>query len=191
LRELASASSWQSRVSPNTEAHIASANAIHRGDSWRYGRGVACCQRGRQTRVAVVAEVAVNTQTGQIRLQSLFVAHDCGRIINPDGLRHTIEGAVMQACSRTLFEEVAFDERSVLSTDWFSYPILEIDSVPEQLQVILLDKPDMPPLGAGEAAHKPVAAAIANAVFDATGARVRRIPLRPDVVLEALASAQL
>jgi nicotinate dehydrogenase subunit B len=195
LRALATESAWSTRPSPNPQARLqTSLPVIHSqlvGDNWRYGRGVGYCQRGRQTRVAVVSELAVDIQTGRIKLLRLVVAHDCGRVINPDGLRQTIEGAVMQACSRTLFEQVAFDERSVLSTDWFSYPILEMDSAPDQLHVVLLDRPDMPPLGAGEAAHKPVAAAIGNAMFDATAVRIRQIPLRPQVVLDALNRAQL
>ncbi|MDP3518512.1 MAG: molybdopterin-dependent oxidoreductase [Pseudohongiella sp.] len=195
LRALATESAWSSRPSPNPHADLRTSlpvtYSLLPGDNWRYGRGVAYCQRGRQTRVAVVCELAVDIQTGRIKLLRLVVAHDCGRVINPDGLRQTIEGAVMQACSRTLFEQVAFDDRSVLSTDWFSYPILEMASAPDQLQVLLLDRPDMPPLGAGEAAHKPVAAAIGNAVFDATAVRMRQIPLRPQVVLDALNRAQL
>ncbi len=191
LHALRDATNWDTRASPNPAARQPRFPVRFDGAHWRFGRGVAICQRGRQTRVAIVCDVAVDITTGVIRLPRIVVAHDCGRIINPASLRQTIEGAVMQACSRTLFEQVAFDQRSVLSVDWFTYPIMEIDATPDRVDIIMLDRPDQPPLGAGEAAHKPVAAAIANAVFDATGVRLRRIPLRPDFVLAELQRAHL
>jgi nicotinate dehydrogenase subunit B len=108
----------------------------------------------------------------------VFVAHDCGLILNPQSLRTTIEGNIVQGLSRTLYEEVQFDERTVLSVDWLTYPILDIRDAPESIEIVTLNRPDLPAGGAGETAHVTVPAAVANAVFDATGVRVRRLPLR-------------
>jgi nicotinate dehydrogenase subunit B len=105
------------------------------------------------------------------------VAHDCGLIINPDGLRRCIEGNVVQGTSRALSEEVAFDRAKVTSVDWTSYPILHITEAPEAVDILLLNRPELPPVGASESSIRPVAAALANAVFDATGVRLRRAPL--------------
>jgi CO/xanthine dehydrogenase Mo-binding subunit len=134
----------------------------------------------------MVAEVEVDRSTGKIWVRKCTVAHDCGQIINPDGLRQVIEGGVVQAISRTLWEEVRFNTKNVTSVDWLTYPILDITETPEALDIVLIDRPEMPPTGAGEAAPRPVAAAIANAVFDATGVRIRRAPLSPDNVKSAL-----
>jgi nicotinate dehydrogenase subunit B len=106
--------------------------------------------------------------------------HDCGLIINPDGLRRCIEGNVVQGTSRALSEEVTFDRTKVTSIDWLSYPILDITEAPEAVDIVLINRPDLPPAGAGESSIRPVAAAIANAVFDATGVRLRRAPLTPE-----------
>jgi CO/xanthine dehydrogenase Mo-binding subunit len=101
-------------------------------------------------------------------------------------LRHTIECNVTQSLSRTLWEEVRFDNKNVTSVDWVSYPILDIAEAPETVDIVLIDHPEIPPTGAGEPATRPVAAAIANAVFDATGVRIRRVPFAPDYVKAAL-----
>lgn len=177
LKAVAAHAKWDSRASPNPKAD--------RGDVL-VGRGVAYCQRGRQTIVAMICEVEVNKKTGRVWPRRIVVAHDCGLVVNPEGLRNTIEGATMQAVSRTLREEVKFDNNNVTSIDWAGYPILDIMDTPERFEVVLINDPEQPPLGAGEPAHKPVAAAIANAVFDATGIRFRRLPLTPEVVLAAL-----
>jgi len=179
VQAVAQFSGWQSRPSPNPLA--GSGDIVS-------GRGMAYCQRGRHTVVAIVCEIEVNKITGRVWPKRFFVAHDCGLVINPEGLRNTIEGAVMQASSRALYEEVQFSTAQVLSTDWLSYPILDATDAPESIDILLIDQPDMLPLGAGEASHKPVAAAIANAFFDATGVRIRRIPLRAESVLAALNS---
>jgi nicotinate dehydrogenase subunit B len=113
------------------------------------------------------------------------VAHDCGLIINPDGLRNQIEGNVIQATSRSLKEEVKFDSAMVTSLDWTAYPILRFPEIPEVL-VELINRPDQPAVGAGEATTSAIPAAIANAIFDATGARLRTIPFTPDRVKAAL-----
>jgi CO/xanthine dehydrogenase Mo-binding subunit len=119
----------------------------------------------------------------------VVVAHDCGLIINPQGLRHTIEGNVMHALSRTLFEEVRFDRDSVQSVDWASYPILEMQDAPETIEVVLIDRPEVAPSGAGEPTMRVIPAAVANAFFDATGVRLRSAPLRAEKVKAALSKA--
>jgi CO/xanthine dehydrogenase Mo-binding subunit len=117
------------------------------------------------------------------------VAHDCGLVVNPQGLRYTIEGNVVQGLSRTLFEEVRFDRTAVTSVDWATYPILEIQDAPEAIEVVLIDRHDVAPTGAGEPTMRCIPAAVANAVFDATGVRLRRAPLTPERVKAALAKA--
>ena len=149
------------------------------------GRGIAYAQRN-GTRVAVVAEVEIDRQTGNVWARKLTVAHDCGQIINPDGLRHTIEGNIIQGISRAIWEEVRFDNRTVTSIDWMTYPILDITEAPESIDIVLINHPELPPTGSGEPAIRPVAAAIANAIFDATGVRLRRAPFTPDRVKGAL-----
>jgi CO/xanthine dehydrogenase Mo-binding subunit len=114
------------------------------------------------------------------------VAHDCGQIINPDGLRHAIEGNIVQGISRTLWEEVKFDRKGVTSVDWLTYPILDIMETPETIDVVLINRPEVAASGAGEPSIRPVAAAVANAIFDATGVRIRRVPFSPDRVKAAL-----
>jgi CO/xanthine dehydrogenase Mo-binding subunit len=124
---------------------------------------------------------------GRIWARRFVVAHDCGLIVNPRGLRQTVEGNVVQGLSRTLFEEVQFDGRSVTSVDWASYPILEIRDAPETIDVVLINRTDIAPSGAGEPTMRCVPAAVANAFFDATGVRIRRAPLTPARVKAALA----
>ena len=142
------------------------------------GRGIAYAQRA-GTIVAVVAEIEVDRKTGRIWGRKFTVAHDCGLIVNPQGLRYTIEGGLVQALSRTLYEEVQFSPDKVKSVDWNSYPILEIKDTPESIDIVLINRPEAPPTGAGEATCRVVPAAIANAFFDATGVRMRQAPLNP------------
>ncbi len=149
------------------------------------GRGIAYAQRN-GTRVAVIAEVDIDRSTGKIWARKFTVAHDCGQIINPDGLVKCIEGNIVQGVSRTLWEEVTFDSKAVTSVDWISYPILDITETPEQVDVVLINHPEIVPSGAGEPSIRPVAAAIANAIFDATGVRIRRVPFSPERVKAAL-----
>jgi CO/xanthine dehydrogenase Mo-binding subunit len=149
------------------------------------GRGFAYVQR-HGTRLAIVADVEVDRPSGKVWARKLTVAHDCGQIVNPDGLVRVIEAGVMQGISRTLWEEVKFNNKNVTSVDWQSYPILDITEAPEAIDVVLIDRPEIPPSGAGEPAIRPVAAAIANAVFNATGVRIRRVPFSPDNVKSAL-----
>ena len=136
------------------------------------------------TVVAVVAEIEVYPREGRIWARKFTVAHDCGLIINPKSLRQTIEGNVVQGLSRTLFEEVRFDRNTVTSVDWASYPILTFPEIPE-IVIELIDRPTMPPWGAGEPSAAVVPSAISNAVFDAIGVRLRTVPFTPDKVKAA------
>jgi nicotinate dehydrogenase subunit B len=137
------------------------------------------------TYVAVVAEIELDRRTGSIRVPKVVVAADAGQIINPNGLKNQLEGGVIQSTSWTLHEAVRFDATHIVSRDWASYPILTMLEAP-QVVVELIDRPDEPSLGAGEASSGPTAAAIANAVAHATGARVRDLPLSPDRIKAAL-----
>jgi CO/xanthine dehydrogenase Mo-binding subunit len=135
--------------------------------------------------VAIAMEVAVDRASGKITVRRVTCAHDCGLVINPDGIRNQIEGSIMQTLSRTLHEEVKFDQSRVTSVDWASYPILTFPEAPP-IEVALLDRPSLPPIGAGEASTAPVAAALSNAIFDATGVRLRSVPFTADRVKTAL-----
>jgi len=150
------------------------------------GRGIAYAQRTGAV-VAIVAEVEIDRRTGKIWAHKFTVAHDCGLMINPDGLRRCIEGNVVQGTSRGLSEEITFNGANVTSTDWLSYPVLEITEAPEAVDIVLINLPDLPPAGAGESSIRPVAAAIAKAVFDASGVRLRRAPLTRQRLKPALA----
>jgi nicotinate dehydrogenase subunit B len=114
------------------------------------------------------------------------VAHDCGLIVNPGGLRQCIENQAVYALSRSLWEEVHFNREKVTSVDWVSYPILDITEAPDAVDVVLIDHKELPPSGAGEPTVRTVGAAIANAIFDATGVRIRRAPFSPERVKAAL-----
>jgi nicotinate dehydrogenase subunit B len=143
------------------------------------GRGMAFVQYdGTEAYVAAIVDVDVDLAQHTVRVTRVFVAHDCGLIVNPDGLRNQIEGNVIQAISRTLKESVKFDRSRVTSVDWRGYPILTFAEVPESIEIELIDHPELPSVGAGEAATSPIPGAIANAVFDATGNRLREVPLR-------------
>ena len=137
---------------------------------------------------AAAAEIEINKATGQIVVKRVVCAHDCGLIVNPDGVRNQVEGNVIQGVSRARLEEVTFDSSGVTSLDWKSYPILKFADVPE-VEVVLINRPEMAPLGAGEPATIPVPAAIANAIFDATGVRLREAPFTPERVLAGLKKA--
>jgi nicotinate dehydrogenase subunit B len=137
-----------------------------------------------RTYVGVVCEVEVDRNNGEILVKRFFVAHDCGQIINPDGLRNQIEGNVVQTVSRVLKEEILFSQSKVTSVDWASYPILRFEEVPEVVME-LIDRPDQVPWGAGEPTAALVPAAIGNAVFDAIGVRLRSVPFTPAKVMAA------
>jgi nicotinate dehydrogenase subunit B len=150
------------------------------------GQGIGYAVRA-GTRVAIVAEVEVNRTTGKVWARRFVVAHDCGQIVAPDLLRQCIEGNIVQGASRALWEEVKFDNKSVTSTDWQTYPILDMTEAPETIDIILIDHPERAPTGAGEGATRPAAGAIANAIFDATGIRLRQAPFTPDRLKAGLA----
>ena len=155
------------------------------------GRGIAYTFRS-QTIVATIAEVEVNRRTGRVWVKRVVGAHDCGLVINPEGLKRTVEGGMMYALSRALHEEVTFDTEKVTSVDWASYPTLTHADTPESIDVVIVNgdpnqnRPDLPHYGAGEAVCKPLLAAVANAIYDATGVRLRRLPFRNARVLAAL-----
>jgi len=148
------------------------------------GRGVAVANRA-NTMTAAVAEIEVDKTTGDVTVKKITLAHDCGLIVNPDGLKNQIEGNVLQAVSRALLEEVQFDSTGQKNLDWDSYPVIRFEQVPD-VEIVLIDRPEMQPLGGGEPSIVPVTAAIANAIFDATGARLRQVPFTPQRVLSAL-----
>lgn len=186
LRAAAEAYGWDPRPSPRPRA----------GGNVLTGRGVAYAFRG-HTMVAQIAEVEVNRETGHVWAKRLVCAHDCGLVVNPQSLRHTLECATLHGLSRAIHEEVRFDTEKVTSVDWITHPTLRHADVPGRLDVVLVNgdpnpnRPDLPPYGAGEAAMKPMLAAIANAIYDATGVRIRRVPFRDDRVLAALKAARV
>jgi len=178
LRRLAKLSGWQQRPSPQSQS----------GDVLR-GRGLAYVHYDlTRAHVGAVAEVEVTRSTGAIRVARIFVAHDCGQIINPDGIRNQIEGNMVQTTSRCLMEEVTFDRSTVTSQDWSSYPIITFPDVPEVV-IDLIDQPSEKAFGAGEPSAAVVPAAISNAVFDAAAIRLRSIPMTPAKVLAAFSQA--
>jgi CO/xanthine dehydrogenase Mo-binding subunit len=151
------------------------------------GQGIAYCHyKNEENYVAMAMEVEVERSSGAIRVRRVACAHDCGLVINPHALRAQIEGNILQTLSRALFEEITFDAARVTSLDWASYPILAFPDAPEIL-IDLVVRPRLPPLGGGEASAAPVAAALANAVYDATGARLRTAPFLRERVKAALA----
>ena len=178
LNRVAALAKWDKRPSPK---------GSQSGDVVT-GRGVSYCKYELvRTYVAVVAEVEVKRSTGEIRCTRFYISHDCGQIINPDGLKNQLEGNIIQTVSRTLKEELKFDRSMVTSLDWVSYPILTFEEVPE-IVMDLIDRPTAPPWGAGEPAAAVVPSAISNAVFDAIGVRLRSVPFTPTKV-KAAASA--
>ena len=198
VRAAAETYGWDTRPSPNPRMMgQASGNegssAAAGGGPIATGRGIAYTYRS-GTVVATIAEVEVNRETGGIWVRRLVCAHDCGLVINPTGLKNTVECGMLHGLSRALWEEVRFDTEKVTSVDWASHPSMRHTDTPESIEVVIVngdpnpDRPDMPHYGAGEASHKPMIAAVANAVYDATGVRLRRVPFRPERVREALAA---
>ena len=182
LERVAALAKWQKRPSHVGGSSDQSGDVVS-------GRGACYCKYELvRTYVAAIAEVEVKRSTGEIRATRFYVAHDCGQIINPDGLKNQIEGNVIQTVSRTLKEELKFNRSTVTSLDWASYPILTFPEVPE-IVMDLIDRPAEKPWGAGEPSAAVVSAAISNAVFDATGARLRSVPFTPEKVRAALRGA--
>ena len=186
ITRTASAFKWDTRPSPNPRAKQGPSTSLGTSNVL-VGRGIAYMRyKQMENYVAMAMEVAVNPATGHIQVRRVTCAHDCGMVVNPDGLRNQVEGCIVQTLSRALHEEVQFDRSRVTSVDWTTYPILRFPEAPA-VDVILIDRPNEPLVGAGEAATAPVAAALANAVFDATGVRLRTVPFTPARVKAALA----
>jgi CO/xanthine dehydrogenase Mo-binding subunit len=175
LERLAKLAKWERRALPQRAS-----GKIVRGRGMSY-----VSEEVTRTYVGAVAEVEVDRESGAIRVQRFVVAHDCGQIINPDGLKNQIEGNVIQTMSRTLLEELTFDRSAVTSLHWGTYPILSFPDVPE-VEIELIDRPREKPSGAGEPTAAVVPSAISNAVFDATGARLRSVPFTPAKVKAAI-----
>jgi CO/xanthine dehydrogenase Mo-binding subunit len=176
LRRLGTIAKWEPQASRDKK---------FKGDV-ATGRGISYAKYDLLTTyVGAVAEVEVNRNTGEIGVQRFYIAHDCGQIINPDGLRNQIEGNVIQSTSRSLKEEILFDRSAVTSLHWATYPILTFAEVPDVV-IELIDRPTEPPWGAGEPASTVVPSAIGNAVFDAVGVRLRSVPFTPAKVRAAI-----
>jgi len=176
VKAAAQSAGWQPRVGPNPRG----------GARMAAGRGIAYAPRG-GTVVAIVAEVEVDTASGDYRVRRFTCAHDCGFVVNPLTLRSTIEANLIQAMSRARHEAVRFDATRVRSVDWITYPIADMTEVPDVIDIeIVGNRPDAKSSGAGEPSSRPVAAAIANALFDATGMRLRRVPLGAGALRRAL-----
>jgi nicotinate dehydrogenase subunit B len=178
LERLAKLAKWESRPSPQRQS----------GDVVT-GRGISYVKYELvRTYIGAVAEVEVNRKSGAIRVTRFTVVHDCGQVINPDGVKNQIEGNMVQTVSRTLKEEVKFDRSRVTSVDWASYPILTFPEMPEVV-IELIDRPSEKPWSAGEPSAAIVPSAISNAVFDAIGARLRSVPFTPGKVRAAIQGA--
>ncbi len=177
----AKAAGWQARPSPKP-------GASRRGVV--SGRGIACVvYEGDNGYVATVADVEVNTTTGKVVAKRLFVAQDCGPVSNPDGMRNQLEGGALQGLSRALGEEVTWDDRKVTSIDWRTYHSMTLGDEMPVVESALIDRHGVEATGAGETAITVVAAAVGNAIFDATGARIRQVPFTAERVKASLAEA--
>ena len=176
----AKAANWSARPSPRPNRSITGVAA---------GRGVSCvAYEGDNGYIAMVAEVEVDQATGAVTAKRLVVAQDCGPISNPDGMRNQIEGGALQGLSRALGEEVTWDDRKVTSIDWRTYHSLPLGFDVPVIESVLINRTGVEASGAGETAITIVAAAVGNAIFDATGARVREVPFSPERIKAALAA---
>jgi CO/xanthine dehydrogenase Mo-binding subunit len=182
IQAVVKAANWQARPSPVMD--LPAAGVVT-------GRGIACVDyEGGNGYAALVAEVAVDLGTGVVRPKRFVVAVDCGPVSNPDGLRNQTEGGILQGTSRALLEEVTWGERRVTSVDWQTYRSLHLDYEMPAIESVFVQPAGVPALGAGETAITVAPAAIGNAIFDATGARVRDVPFTPERVLAALRARQ-
>jgi CO/xanthine dehydrogenase Mo-binding subunit len=180
LEAVAKLAQWSPRPAPRGGKNAGSVTSM--------GRGVAFVHYDNYSGYAAIAlQVLVDRASGKVSVERVACAHDCGLIVNPDGLKNQIEGNIVQTLSRALLEEVKFDTAKVTSLDWQHYPILRFSDVPDEIAITLINRPDKPSLGAGEPAAAPVMAAVANAIFDATGVRMRSVPFTPERVKAALA----
>jgi CO/xanthine dehydrogenase Mo-binding subunit len=174
LQSTAKQAGWKERPSPSPDASGAKAT----------GRGIAIITRG-PTLVAAVADVDVDRSSGVVTVKKMTMGHDCGLIINPDGLKFQIEANVMHGVSRALYEETKWDANGIKTVDWKTYPVITFNKVPD-VDIVLINRPDRPSSGSGEPGIVPMFAAIANAIFDATGARLRQGPFTPERVKAAM-----
>ena len=180
LQAAAKAANWDARASPKQQSR---ADVVA-------GRGISCvAYEGANGYSAMVLEVEVNMETGAVAAKRIVAAADCGPISNPDGLRNQCEGGALQGLSRALMEEVTWDDQKVTSIDWHSYPVLPLGFILPQVEIVPINQPNEAANGAGELTITLVASALGNAIFDATGVRIREVPFTPDRVKAALQSA--
>jgi nicotinate dehydrogenase subunit B len=178
--EAAKAAQWDARPSPRQAT---------RRTGIASGRGIACvAYEGDNGYAAMVVEAEVDQDTGKVSVKRIVVSNDCGPISNPDGLRNQLEGGALQGMSRVLGEEVTWDSTKVTSFDWRTYHSLPLGFAVPKIETVLVNRPDEEATGAGETSITIVAAAIGNAIFDATGARLRQSPFTPERVKAALAA---
>ena len=137
------------------------------------------------TIICAISEVEVEKATGKITVKKITIGHDCGLIVNPDGLRGQLDGNVMQGISRVLKEEVVFDHSGAKSLDWVTHPVIRFKEAPE-VDAVLINRPEFPASGGAEPSVVVIPASVANAVHDATGVRLRHVPFTPKKVLEAM-----
>ncbi|VVN67792.1 Nicotinate dehydrogenase subunit B [Pseudomonas fluorescens] len=183
VKSTAERAAWSPRTAP---MQTANEDQFLRGRGFAYARYIHSKFPGFGAAWAAwVADVAVDRQTGDVSVTRVVIGHDSGMMINPAGVQHQIHGNVIQSTSRVLKERVTFEESTVASKEWGGYPILTFPEVP-QIDVMMMPRQDQPPMGAGESASVPSAAAIANAIYDATGIRFRELPITPERVLAAL-----
>jgi CO/xanthine dehydrogenase Mo-binding subunit len=181
VKAAAKTANWDSRPSPRT--------ATTRRTGVAGGRGISCVlYEGDNGYCAAVAEVDVHRDTGRVAVKRLVIASDVGPISNPDGLRNQLEGGALHGMSRALNEEVTWDDQKVTSIDWRTYHPLPVGADIPKIETVLINQPEARATGAGETAVTVVAAAIGNAVFDATGVRLRQVPFTPERVKAAIAS---
>ncbi len=178
VKAAARAANWEARPSPKYGAPRTGRVT---------GRGISCvAYEGDNGYAALVAEVEVDQDSGRVQVRRFAIGHDCGPISNPDGLRNQIEGGLLQGMSRALGEEITWDDRKVTSIDWQTYHTLFLGTEPPVVEIVLIDRLSGEATGAGETAITLVAGALGNAIFDATGARIREVPFTPDRVGQAL-----
>jgi CO/xanthine dehydrogenase Mo-binding subunit len=181
VKAAAELANWEARPSPKPQG---------RKTGIATGRGFACvAYEGDNGFAAMVAEVEVNQDTGKVSVKKIFFSNDSGPISNPDGLRNQIEGGALQGMSRAMGEEVTWDDQKVTSVDWATYHSLPLGFEVPEFKVKLINRTDESATGAGETSITIVAAAIANAIFDATGARIRQVPFTPERVKAALSQS--
>jgi CO/xanthine dehydrogenase Mo-binding subunit len=176
IEAVADLAGWSPRPSPRS----------NRAGRLLTGRGMAAMQyEGIDAYAAVVAQVQIDTKTGKVTVQHVWAAQDCGLTVNPDGMRSQAEGCVLQGISRALKEEVQWTPQRITTVDWATYPVLRFPEMP-QFDFRIINRPDKPVVGAGEVVITAMVAAIGNAIFDATGARLRQVPFTPARVRAAL-----